>query len=260
MSGHISTGSGCTIRWADPREPAHAEAVAHMSAAEVERAMGYHREADRRRFVTACGLLRAAAAAELGVTPGEVVVDRTCQGCGAQHGKPRIVTDGPVLEVSVSHAGDRVAVALSALGPVGVDVEQIVPGAAAMPELALTPAERTILRGVPPEGKDAAYVAMWVRKEAVLKATGHGLRIPPDQVEVTGPDAPPALLRWPLDLAPASVGLFPLDPGPGYAGVVAILGAGGRDVPVEGRAYAAADARVTAPPAPLPSRLMHTLR
>ena len=72
---------------------------------------------------------------------------------------------------------------------------------------------------------------MWVRKEAVLKATGHGLRIPPDQVEVSGPGEDPALLGWPLDIDPASVDLHTLDPGDGYAGAVALL-ADGRPVKI----------------------------
>ena len=38
------------------------------------------------------------------------------------HGKPRVEA-APQLHVSISHAADRVAVAVTALGPVGVDLE-----------------------------------------------------------------------------------------------------------------------------------------
>ena len=37
---------------------------------------------------------------------------------------------------------------------------------------------------------------MWARKEAVLKATGHGLVVDPAEVLVSGPLNPPALVGW----------------------------------------------------------------
>lgn len=52
----------------------------------------------------------------------EVVVDRTCEECGAQHGRP-VVAGGP--HVSVAHAGVLVVVATCAHAPVGVDVERV---------------------------------------------------------------------------------------------------------------------------------------
>lgn len=40
---------------------------------------------------------------------------------------------------------------------------------------------------------------MWARKEAVLKATGHGLVVDPSQVVVSGPHQPAALVQWKAD-------------------------------------------------------------
>ena len=57
------------------------------------------------------------------------------------------------------------------------------------------------------------------------------MRSPPDKVEVTGPLEEPALLAWPLDIAPESVRLRTVRPGEGYAGTVAVL-SGGRPVTV----------------------------
>ena len=50
-----------------------------------------------------------------------IIVDRTCAGCGAQHGRP-VVAGGP--HVSVAHAGVLVVVATCAQAEVGVDVER----------------------------------------------------------------------------------------------------------------------------------------
>ncbi|MEO3867475.1 4'-phosphopantetheinyl transferase superfamily protein [Nonomuraea sp. B12E4] len=215
----------CRVWWADPRNRSEDELAEALDGHERARAERYLNEDDRRRFLTACWLLRTKAAAQLGTEPEDVPVDRSCPDCGKPHGKPRIRTRGmESLYVSVSHSADRIAVALTSVAPVGVDVELIpdVP----IDELAgsaLSPGERAVLRWMPPHLQHAAFTRMWVCKEAALKATGHGLRIPPDQVHVSHPDTPPALLAWPIEVPPSTVGLQPLDAGPDYRAVVALL-------------------------------------
>lgn len=212
----------CRVWWADPRDHQITSLIPILSEIELDRAAGFHREDDRRRYVTACWLLRTTAGAQLGIAPEDVQIDRQCE-CGKPHGKPRIVSPGAPLEVSISHSGNRVAVALSTAGAVGVDVEEIAPDAGGIPELALSPVELKSLQELAEEERETGFLHMWIRKEAVLKATGHGLRIPPDQIEVSGPQDAPALLSWPLDIDPYGVRLHTLDPGEGYAGVIALL-------------------------------------
>src|SRR5207253_8090188 len=118
--------------------------------------------------------------------------DRRCTECGKPHGKPRVLADEMVLDASISHSGNRVAVALSTGGPVGIDVEELAPDPVGVPQLALSPTELKRLQALPPQDQEIGFITMWVRKEAVLKATGHGLRIPPDQVELSGPHEDPA--------------------------------------------------------------------
>ncbi|MCF6476640.1 4'-phosphopantetheinyl transferase superfamily protein, partial [Nonomuraea sp. MG754425] len=137
---------------------------------------------------------------------------------------------GPPLHTSTSHSADRVTVALTTDGPIGIDVEAVpdepVDG---MARCALTARERALLEKIPPEERYEAFAKLWVRKEAALKATGLGLRISPLKVEVSGPDEPPALLGWPLDIPPENVRFQPLSPGPGYVATVATI----TDRPIE---------------------------
>ncbi|GIH67775.1 4'-phosphopantetheinyl transferase family protein [Sphaerimonospora thailandensis] len=229
----------CRVWWADPRERALGTLTATLSGSELERARRFHQERDRRRFLTGSWLLRRVAAAQLGLRPEDVQVDRRCPDCPKPHGKPHIRNDGQErLHVSVSHSTNLVAVAMTTVGPLGVDVEALPADSAdsadsvdEVAQCALSPTERSALRALRESERRAAFARLWVRKEAALKATGHGLRIPPDQVEVGGPDDAPAVLRWPLDVPPDAVRLHVLDPGEGYVGVVAVL-AGDRPVTV----------------------------
>ena len=62
----------------------------------------------------------------------------------------------------------------------------------------------------------------WVRTEAVLKATGHGLGVSPRSVRVTTGDAP-RVTRWPWGEPDGHVSLFDLSPDGPYAGALAVI-------------------------------------
>ncbi len=195
--------------------------VPELDAIEQARRARLHRVADRDRFTAAAVLLRRAAATELGVAPHDVVIDRTCDTCGRPHGRPTIgLADGtdPGLDVSVTHAGSFVAVAVSTMGRVGVDIETITRDHRELIEIACAPEERDSIRS----GGDFAVV--WTRKEAVLKALGSGLRRPPSDVVTSPPDRPPVLRRLGDGPTPACrLWDLPLDPD--HVGTVAVLSA-----------------------------------
>ena len=129
------------------------------------------------------------------------------------------------MHLSLAHAGDRVLVAASPLGPVGVDVEEVAGAAfAGFDDIALAAQERAWLAApVGPEDAAAYRAAVWVRKESVLKATGDGLARDPRLVVVSSPSDPPRLLAWPEERSPSSVQLTDIDVGAGYAACVAVL-------------------------------------
>jgi 4'-phosphopantetheinyl transferase len=223
-----SAGDTVTV-WAATRDQVRPAWTAYLDAAERARYDRFRRPADRDRLLLGSALVRALAAPRLGVAPDAVVLDRTCPECGQAHGKVRVVGDD--LALSVSHSGDWVLVAAGPRGPIGVDVEVVDPAVdpMALADLTLDPAEREILTALEPARRPAAFARYWTRKEAVLKTTGDGLRSPPNQVQVSGPDEPAALLAWPARpelverLALTDLNLADLDLADGYAAAVAVV-------------------------------------
>jgi 4'-phosphopantetheinyl transferase len=235
-----------TVWWA-PRGAARPELAALLDPVERTRRERYLRDADRDRFTLGVAVTRLAVGERLGIAPEHVPLSRACRDCEEPHGPPVVGTAsreaarGPYL--SVSHSGDLVAVAVSPHGPLGVDVEE--DGGRIGDDIArmlLAPGEA----GNEPPGR-AGLLAYWTRKEALLKCTGDGLRVPLSDLRVAAPHEPPRLRSWDgrPDLADR-ITMHTLDPGPGYAACVALLDHPG-GVPVQERRAAELLARVSGP-------------
>jgi len=192
-----------------------AEHLTFLDDIELARAQQFQRASDSDRSLLGAALLRITAARHLGVRPADVAVDRTCGRCGAQHGRPQLPGSG--LHASVSHSGEIVAVALTAEGPVGVDVEEVrAIDFAAVTDSVCVPAERGEVRSA------LDFYTFWTRKEAVLKATGEGLARPMTDLQVTPPGSAPVLLYLGSDAAPACR-MADIPAGEGYQACVAVL-------------------------------------
>ncbi|WP_344133828.1 4'-phosphopantetheinyl transferase family protein, partial [Luedemannella flava] len=165
-----------------------------LTPAERERFDRYVRDEDRWRFAAGSAVVRLATSGYVGTNAHDIPLDRSCPDCGRPHGRVRLPA-AYGLEVSVTHSGEWVGVAF-ARRPVGLDVERTRPrdDLDGIARLALDPAEAEILAGLPERSRPAAFTRYWARKEAVLKATGEGLRTPPAQVAVSAPDDAPRLL------------------------------------------------------------------
>jgi 4'-phosphopantetheinyl transferase len=211
----------CHVWWARPEDvdPLHDVLLA---PADLMRRARLRQPADRHRLTAAAAVLRLVVGAHLGVPPARVEIDRTCPGCGRQHGKPRL----PGLHVSVSHSAGAVAVAVGPDGPLGIDVEEIGPhDPAELERLAddvLAPEERAELARLTGRNRARGFTAYWTRKEALVKATGDGLGAPLDSVVVSRPSDPPRLLRW--EGRAQGVSLHALDAPDGVVGTLAVLG------------------------------------
>jgi 4'-phosphopantetheinyl transferase len=193
-----------------------------LSDDERRRADRFHTEALRRRFVAGRGGLRAALGAYFGIDPAEVTFEY------GPHGKPVLACGFvPATAFNLSHSHELALFALTSVGAVGVDLEAIRPMEEHGRRLIrrfFSPAEQAEYLALPVADRLAAFFRGWTRKEAFLKATGTGLATVLHSFDVTlGPSAPAALLRVADDpAATARWSLFDLDPGPGYAGALAV--------------------------------------
>jgi 4'-phosphopantetheinyl transferase len=167
---------------------------------ERRRAGRFRSDRARALFVQGRSLLREALATYLGYPPRLLRLDQRCVRCGAaDHGKPRLLSPASDLTFNLSHADGLVIVAVCSGQPVGVDVEQR-ERAQAMPQLVgalLSPIERAALEEIPQADRAGVLLRCWVRKEALLKATGEGLSLDSGHVGTVAVRAPMQRLRWP---------------------------------------------------------------
>lgn len=194
-----------------------------LDSLERDRYRAYRRAEDQQRFLTGRVLARTIAGQHLGVEPGKVKLDATCPDCGKPHGRPRVV--GSDLTLSISHAGERVGLAVTDGIPVGLDVEAATRNSPDdLVRYALTDAEHAVVSALPADERAAAFFTYWARKEALMKATGRGLKLPLRSITLSPPGEPPRLIASDDGTAdPARVALADLDPGPGYRAAVAVL-------------------------------------
>jgi 4'-phosphopantetheinyl transferase len=166
--------------------------AADLDEATARRVARYVRPADRDRGLAAHALLRRVLAAVVGGRPSTLTLATRCGSCGsAQHGKPFLDRGGstPPVEVNLSHSGPVVCVALGAPGAgVGVDVE-------AHREVDWSSLRRSVFTDAEweaterTEAPQRGHTDAWARKEASVKACGHGLALSMRRVVVsTGPD------------------------------------------------------------------------
>jgi 4'-phosphopantetheinyl transferase len=191
-----------------------------LSADERARAAGYRLAADQVRFIRCRGALRQILAWCTGLEASGLRFDY------GPHGKPALA--GSAIAFNVSHAGDLALIAISAAGPLGVDVEPVRPmvDLDAIAARYFSPGERAALAVLAPEQRTLGFYQAWTRKEAMLKATGHGLSRALDHYTVSlGPGVAPRVLA--VAGAPEEVGTWHLaDLGleAGYVGAIAWQG------------------------------------
>jgi 4'-phosphopantetheinyl transferase len=209
----------------DLLRPAHA---ALLDDRELARAEPFSRPSDRARSLLAAALVRLVAARALDLDPADpqtvrrLEVDRGCPTCAEAHGKPSV---GNGVHLSVSHARELVVVAVSRVTPVGVDVEPTTRDAQAQAAArwACAPEERAQIA----DARDA--LRYWIRKEAIVKATGEGLAAPLADVRVSAPREPARFLHW-SGRPTQECTLIDLNPPEGYVASLAVLSSGPLDV------------------------------
>jgi len=190
--------------WWGRIEQVRDEFADELDPVERGRYAAYVRAEDKARFLLGCTIVRRLLANRLSLPAASIRLDRTCPECGKPHGKVR--ADG--AELSVTHSGDLVGVAVSDR-PVGLDVEKVDPGldVDSLARISLSAAELAALPRNDARARE--FTTYWTRKEAVVKATGDGLRT--DLRTITRP--------------PAGFQLVDLEVDAGYVATLAVMSA-----------------------------------
>ncbi|MAC81194.1 MAG: 4-phosphopantetheinyl transferase [Rhodobacteraceae bacterium] len=190
-----------------------------LSDHERLRAQSFIKPVDRTRYIAARGRLREILSGYTGAAASMLDFHTIARG------KPAL-RDGPAF--NLSHAGGWAALAVAPDHPglqLGVDIEAIRPINPAVATRAFSPHEQAEMRRLLPAGWMRGFFNGWTRKEAVIKATGHGLGVDLKSFDVSLlPDVPARVLRsrGPLPAAPDWT-LVNLDTGPGFCGAVAAV-------------------------------------
>ncbi len=200
-----------------------AQCLALLSDDEKIRAEKFFFEKARDHFIVGRGLLRMLIGSYLGLAPAAIAFEYKA------HGKPTVkgLRPGCPLEFNVSHSGDLVLMGFCLGRQIGVDIEEILP-LADMDDLArrfFTGAESAWLGSLVGNEKDIAFYKIWTCKEAYLKASGEGLLLPLDQVEVRFEAESVVRLMSKAGVAMNDWQLRLFDPQAGYQSACCVAGA-----------------------------------
>jgi len=198
----------------------------NLAADEQKRADRFYFQRDRRRFITAHGVLRGILGLYLNVAPNYLSFRYS------SYGKPALAWEsgGDAIRFNMSHSHGVALYAVTRGREIGIDVEFIRRDLEVeqIAERFFSQSEIAMLRALPPSLQRHAFFLCWTRKEAYIKARGEGLSIPLDQFDVslipgkaagllnTRPNSDEALGWWLQDLTLDS----------GYAAALAVEGRG----------------------------------
>lgn len=226
----LPTSAGPLLAWAGRLPAAAAEGEGHggygiLDPAELARAKAFTSEESRVEFVAGRVVQRRVVAELAGRKAAELRCAYTCNQCGADgdgaHGQPGYLFRGePVpLRLSFSRCADWFLLVISQGSHgsgLGADLESVGNTTFdAFDDVALTSAERQHVASLPLAQRPRWRAETWARKEALVKATGAGLRRDPATIEAY-PHQEPAVLE---NIAPHRLGL-PADFAVGVAAVV----------------------------------------
>lgn len=176
--------------------------TAELSEEETSRARAFHFDRDRATYVAAHAMLRRMLREALGGDDPNFVLSPL--------GRPELMPrrDGrPVPSFNLTHSCDFAACAILYGAPIGIDAEDIRRpiNVAEMAGRWFHPSERRLLGRLSETDRTEMFFRIWTLKEAILKTTGHGLRIEP-QLFAVDPDRGRAIvprelgipIRWRL--------------------------------------------------------------
>ncbi|MCC9607072.1 4'-phosphopantetheinyl transferase superfamily protein [Blastopirellula sp. JC733] len=198
-----------------------AQLRAMLSAAEREKADGFLLEAQTERYIICRGAVRQILAEYLQLPATQLSLT------AGKYGKP-LVEHQDSLWFNVSHSGDLAVLAVSTIGEVGVDIEQVreIRGLPRMIDRCLAPCERPEVLRLPSAEQNRQFLRYWTHKEAYLKTFGVGIRRPLEKLEIDLVAPPARRVIDHGDRSPEEMGasITEFCPAEGYVGAISVSG------------------------------------
>jgi len=168
-------GNGAVEVWCwsvVPKDACSLWLAEHAEQAERVRARRFLSPDHASRFLSAHGGLRLVLSRRLGCSPGDLRFEAEADG------KPRLRApdDAEAPLFNLSHSGDVAMLAISDSRDVGVDVELQKPIEPALARRFFHTGEADHIERCSVEQREEAFFSIWCAKEAVVKATGEGIR------------------------------------------------------------------------------------
>jgi 4'-phosphopantetheinyl transferase len=162
-----------------------------LSDSEREKRLSIKLERIRKHAILSRGILRSVLALYLACDAKDIVIETEPLGkplLGQRH----IVDSGGAVHFNVSHSDGLLAIALSACGPVGVDIEKIrsIDEMDSIASELFSDDQRDALHALSGTQRLDLFFQYWVHREAVTKAMGVGLL---EQVEIQYPSQNPGV-------------------------------------------------------------------
>jgi len=192
-----------------------------LSEDERERLGRFHFPKDRARFAAGRAALRTLLGRCSDGDPAAIAFIR------APHGKPLAAPESPArhLTFNVSHSGNLALIAVAKDVPVGVDIERFRTRVdfGGIIRRFFAPEEIEAFLTLPESARPAAFMAVWTRKESLLKAIGEGLAGHLNSFAVSvSADEPPRVIRFRNEPGPREWTIADLFPGPDYKAALAV--------------------------------------
>jgi len=153
-----------------------------LNKTEKEKAASFIRPELQQKYINTRGRLRQVLGSYLNIKPQQINIQI------AEYGKPFI--EGAELFFNLSHTGNKLVLAVSNTGEIGIDLERYKQrhNLIGLVKKCFSALEQDYWLGLSESQKTIQFYRFWVRKEAFVKAVGRGIAIGLNQCEVNPDD------------------------------------------------------------------------
>lgn len=177
----------------NPPDFAFERLIRCLSEDEGERAARFRSDLHRRHYIVARGLLRTLLGRYVKTSPTHLVI------AYGSNDKPFLAYPcaDPTLGFNLSHTTELAALAFVYGRDIGIDIERLRPidDFERIADRFFAGSEKEALRNMPAEQRSEAFLRIWTRKEAYIKAIGDGLSMPLERFDVSGASRGSPVLR-----------------------------------------------------------------